>query len=102
MGGPLGGTKNEKPLKIHVIDNNSGIFYHKMLPKVANENFVIYFLIFGVIWGNDVKGCPLGGTKKTKKPSKPILQPFLHQLQRLITQNFKIKWANFFCRFCEH
>ena len=44
--------------KIHKCSNinNSGIFYQKMLPKMANKRFYNIFFIFGVIWGNGVKG----------------------------------------------
>merc|ERR1712002_623841 len=46
--------------------NNSVIFHCRTVPRVANERYCYIFFIFWVIWGEGVKGGPLGGTKKTK------------------------------------
>ena len=53
-------TCNQKHHEIHITSNvnNSGIFYHKMLPKVANERFCNIFFIFGVVWEYWGKGQP--------------------------------------------
>merc|ERR1712002_1227355 len=47
--------------------NNSVIFHHRTVPRVANERYCYIFFIFRVIWGEGVKGGPLGGTKKKRK-----------------------------------
>merc|ERR1711895_388533 len=47
--------------------NNSVIFHHRTVPRVANERYCYIFFIFRVFWGEGVKGGPLGGTKKKRK-----------------------------------
>ena len=53
--------------------NNSVIFHRRTVPRVANERYCYIFFIFRVIWGEGVKGGPLGGTKKKRKMKKKIL-----------------------------
>merc|ERR1712082_595317 len=36
--------------------NNSAIFQHRPVPRVANERYCYIFFIFRVIWGEGVKG----------------------------------------------
>ena len=43
-------------IKFTLINNNLAISHHKTVYKVANERYCNIFLIFGVIWGNGVKG----------------------------------------------
>ena len=54
-------------IKFTLINNNLAISHHKIVCKVANERYCSIFSIFGVVWGNGVKGSPLEGTKKLKK-----------------------------------
>merc|ERR1712090_117396 len=60
-------VRSSSKIKFPLINNNLAISHHKIVCKVANERYCNIFLIFGVVWGNGVKGSPLEGTKKTKK-----------------------------------